>query len=127
MAEQPTCGQGLAAHAAIPAKLGDLIAAMADNLVAHMTALDLSDENGRRERDAYRSLAEGHRELAARLRATGEEMAGYRDLPMARHDPEVMASPALLEPFVRLVEVEREAAALLGTTLEQHERMLGDR
>lgn len=37
--EATTCGQGLAEHAALPARLSDLTAAMADVLENHMRSL----------------------------------------------------------------------------------------
>jgi hypothetical protein len=36
---QPTCGQGLAEHSALPAKLGELTAAVAANLEQELLAL----------------------------------------------------------------------------------------
>jgi hypothetical protein len=47
--DQPTCGKGLAESSILPAKLGNLIAAMAGNLVVHMKALDLTDSNSQAE------------------------------------------------------------------------------
>ncbi len=126
MGEQPTCGQGLAAHSALPAKLGELTAAVAEVLEIHTTALDLEDENARRERDAYLKLVAEHRQTAAELRAIGEEMAGYRDLPMARHDASVMASPVVADAFEKLVAVEEELLALLRERLEQDREMLAE-
>jgi hypothetical protein len=113
MEEEPTCGKGLAAHSTLPAKLGELTDAVAENLEVHMTALDLEDENARREHAAYESLAREHRAIAARLRALGEEMAGYRDLPMGRHDMTAMSSPPVLAAFTTLVRVEQELLTLL--------------
>jgi hypothetical protein len=60
MEEQPSCGRGLAERSALPDKLGDLVAAVADNLEAHLIALDLTDENARTEHDAYVTLAREH-------------------------------------------------------------------
>ena len=53
---QPTCGKGLAENSVLPAKLGDLIAAMHKNVEVHMKALDLTDQNSRAEYDAYEEL-----------------------------------------------------------------------
>jgi hypothetical protein len=122
--DQPTCGQGLAAHSALPAKLGELTAAVAEVLDTHTKALDLDDENARQEHAAYLKLAEEHRQTAAQLLATGEEMAGYRDLPVARHDPTVMTSPDVADTFERLVRVEQELLALLQGRVEQDRAML---
>jgi hypothetical protein len=54
-------------------------------------------------------------------------MAGYRDLPMARHDEAVMADPAgQAAAFQRLVAVERELLALLRARVESDEQLLGE-
>jgi hypothetical protein len=126
MTEQQTCGQGLAGRAPVPAKLAELAVAMADVLENHMTAIDLADENGKLERDAYASLVRRLREVAAQLEAISDEMAGYRDLPMARHDIETLASPRSRSVFERLVRVESELAELSGEMLERDRQMLGD-
>jgi hypothetical protein len=124
LAEQQTCGKGLAENSGLPAKLGDLIASMAEILELHTKALDVDDENGRGERDVYRRLVEEHRQTAARLHASAEEMASYRDLPMGRHDPEIMSSPELVDGFERFVRVETELSALLEERLEQDRALL---
>jgi hypothetical protein len=61
-ASGPTCGQGLAENAPLPGRVAQLIASMADILVIHMGALDLSDESAQREHVAYRELAEALRD-----------------------------------------------------------------
>jgi hypothetical protein len=124
--EQPTCGQGLAAHSALPAKLAELMAAVADVLENHTTALDLEDENARREQDVYRKLIAQHRQTAAELRSTAGDMASQRDLPMARHDPGVMSSPAALDALGKLVAVEEALLDLLQERVEQHRELLDE-
>jgi hypothetical protein len=124
--EQATCGQGLAANAALPAKLGELAAALAGVLEAHTKALDLEDENARRERDVYLTLVGEQRRAAAQLRAAADRMAGARDLPMARHLPDVLASPELAAPFRRFVDIEEELLALLRERIDEDRAMLGE-
>jgi hypothetical protein len=124
MAEQPTCGRGLASHSPLAASLAELTDAVASNLDVHMRALDPTDEDARREHAAYLRLSEEHRRAAAELRAIGEEMAGYRDLPMGRHDHEEMTSPDVAAAFRRFVTAERDLVALLQRRLEQDQRML---
>src|SRR5688500_11569982 len=97
--EQQTCGEGLAQNSGLPAKLGQVIASMARVLEVHTDALDLEDPDSRRERDVYLRLAEEQREAAARLQAVAEELAGYHDLPMGRHDPAAMTSAKAVEAF----------------------------
>jgi hypothetical protein len=126
MAEQPTCGRGLAENSPLPAKLGELTASLAENLEVHLRALDLDDEHARRERGAYEQLAARYRDVAARLEATSRAMAGYRDLPMARHDQEAMSSPEVAEAFERFVDLKQELLALLQGEVERDRRMLAE-
>src|SRR5688500_3995388 len=88
-----TCGKGLAASAALPAKLGELMGTMAEMRERHTKALDLGEAAGREEQTAYASLVKGYREVAVGLEGLAAEMAGYRDLPMASHDMAVMQDP----------------------------------
>jgi hypothetical protein len=124
MENQQTCGKGLAEHSAVPAKLGELTASVAENLEVHMKALDLKDESSKKEHDAYLELAKEHREIALRLQATARRMTGYRDLPMGRHDEKAMADPKVLEAFESFVKHEQELLELLRKRLEQDREML---
>ena len=124
--EQWTCGKGLAASAALPAKLAELTAATAEVLERHTRALDPSEAAGAEEKAAYESLVKGHREAADRLRALAEEMTGYRQLPMASHDMAVMQDPkGQAEAFGRVVKIEKELVELLGEKLKEAEQMMG--
>ena len=58
------------------------------------------------------------------LPATADEMEGYRDLPMGRHDQEALSSPEVVNAFEDLVNVEQELVELLGARVEQHRNML---
>ncbi len=121
---ESSCGKGLAEHAAIPAKLAELIAALADNLELHMPALVLADAAARTEHDAYRELADEYRAIAARLAATAHRMTSYRDLPTAEHDPQRMADPRLRDAFARYVTLERDLFTLLEIAVERDDRLL---
>jgi hypothetical protein len=124
MAEEWTCGKGLVANAWLPASFGDVSAAMAAMLDIHTTALDLSDEHAVREREAYLSLVEQFRTVATRLQALAAEMAGYRDLPMARHDMAVMTAPTMAETYAKVVHAKEELLANLQGRIEGERQML---
>jgi hypothetical protein len=126
MSDRRTCGHGLAEQSRLPAKLAELTASLAENLEIHLNALDLTDENSRAEHEAWRSLANQHRQIAAQLHAVGEEMAGHRDLPMGRHDETAMSSPEIVEAFERFVEDERELLTLLGRKVDEDEALLAE-
>ena len=51
-------------------------------------------------------------------------MAGYRDMPMAPHDPVVMRDPKLRRAFEQLVAREKELRAYLDERIEREEAML---
>ena len=124
MAEQPTCGQGLADYSLLPARLGELIACVAEVIEAHTGALVSNDEATQKELGVYLKLTRQHREIGALLEATGEEMAGHRDLPMGKHDPKAMSSPRPVEAFQSLVKAEEDLLALLQKRVEEDRRML---
>jgi hypothetical protein len=119
-----TCGQGLAERAPLPAKLAELISALARNLELHQPTLDTTDANSRRELDAYMKLERAYRNVAAELRAAAEQMAGYRDLPMGKHDERRLADPKLVDAFEAFVKRERETLDLLQASLANDQTML---
>jgi hypothetical protein len=122
--DQPTCGKGLAAGAALPEALGHVMNAMAKVLEAHMQALDLEDESSRLEYAAYESLAQEHRQIASQLAATAQEMRGYRDLPMGRHDMDAMSRQR--DSFERLVDEKRKLLTLLQESAKEDQALLGE-
>ena len=123
MSEQ-TCGKGLAEHSVFPARFGDFLAAMAQNLEVHLIALDPADQTTQPERNAYLRLTRESRRIADELRALAAEMASYRDLPMGRHDPAALSSPPVVEAFATLLKLERELLALLEKSIERGQQML---
>jgi hypothetical protein len=123
-AEQPTCGKGLAENSILPAKLGELTAAMAENLATHMKALDLTDPHSRAEYEAYESLVSEFQQIAVQLKATANQMASYRDLPMGRHDEKAMTHPRVREAFEKLVQRKQELRSLLEGTAERDDKLL---
>ena len=125
MAEQHTCGHGLAENGVLPATVGRLIASLAEVLDAHIPSLDRSDEDARTEHEAYTRLVAQHRQIAAQLESAAQEMIGYRDLPMGRHDPALLASPRMVTAFRQFVETEKELLALLEERVGQDDAMLG--
>jgi hypothetical protein len=124
--DEQTCGRGLAEHSVLPAQLAEVTEAMADNLMAHMQALELDDEAARQEHAVYLRLAEEQRQTAARLRAVAGEMAAARDLPMGRHDRQAMSSPEVADAFRRFVTARQELLAVLRWMAEQDQRMLAE-
>ena len=125
MDDAPTCGKGLAATAVLPATLAEVAGALSGVLAAHLPTLDLQDENSRREQVAYSQLLRAYAEIAGSLRAAAEQMRGYHDLPMGRHDMQAMMASEPVEAFARFVNAEQELFALLQARLPDDQAMLG--
>jgi hypothetical protein len=125
MDEPSTCGQGLSSRSTLPAKLGELLAALAQVLEAHMRALEPADAHARQELDAYANLVTAHRDVADRLSGIAVQMADYRNLPVAPHDVEAMSDTVAHKAFERFVGREQELATLLRDQLHQDQQMLG--
>jgi hypothetical protein len=119
-----TCGKGLAAHATFPAKLADVIGALADNLALHQQTLDRSDPAARAEYDVYAGLEQQYRDVVTRLTSIADHMDAARNLPMGKHDPDRLADPALFDVFARFVKLEEELLELLEHDLERDRVML---
>lgn len=123
-AEQATCGKGLAENSVLPAQLSHLIAAMAENLAVHMKALDLTDPNSQSEYSAYENLVQKLRQTAVELQWTANEMSGYRDLPMGRHDQIAMTQPEVRNVFEKFVAHKQALLTLLQQTAERDHQLL---
>jgi hypothetical protein len=53
-------------------------------------------------------------------------MAAQRELPMGRHDEQVLVSPEVVETFQRFVAAKQQLLALLQQLLDQDRRMLAE-
>ncbi len=124
MEERPTCGQGLAENSLLPGKLGELAAAMAENLEVHMRGLVVSDPQSKQEYDVYFQLANEQRETAARLLATANEMAGARDLPMGHHAFDDASTSQARDAFEKFIRIKQELLTLLQQISERDRELL---
>lgn len=120
----PTCGKGLAENSILPAILGRVLAAMAENLAVHRKALDVTDPNAREESEAYEGLVRDLRQAAGQLEEIANRMAGYRDLPMGRHNEEAMTHPGVRSAFQTFVDQKRELLTLLEKTAQRDHQLL---
>jgi hypothetical protein len=122
--EPSTCGQGISSRSALPAKLGELLAAQAQVLEAHMRALDPADADARKELDAYATLVTAHRDVGDRLSGIGVQMTDYRNLPMAAHNERAMSDSVAHKAFEKFVRLEHELSTLLQQLLQEDQQML---
>jgi len=124
MTEKRTCGEEMAEESSLPAKLAVLTECVANNLEAHMKALNLQDEHARRENAAYHTLRTAHQEIADRLRATSDDMVRYQDLPMSQHDADALAAPEVSDAFDKFVAAEQDLLVLLQSRVAQDQAAL---
>ena len=64
--------------------------------------------------------------IADLLNTVANEMAGYRDLPMGRHDMRAMSDPKILQAFESLVKQKQELMALLQKMSERDQQLLNE-
>src|SRR5438876_3481277 len=119
MAEQMTCGKGLAERSTLPAKLSELTAALAGVLERHEKSIGASEEL-----TAYQTLSREYRSITAQLNTTAARMKGYRDLSMPQHDIGILKSAANVDAFANFVKVEHELLDLLRESLQRDQKML---
>lgn len=122
--DEPTCGKGIAASAGLPETLAAFVRAMADMLQSHIRALDPDEPHGRIEIDANSRIVSEHRSLGDRLDALAALMRGYRDLPVAGHDMDIIMDQRSIDVFAALVAREQELSALLQERVKEHGEML---
>ena len=122
--DQPTCGKGLAENSILPEQISKVIAAMAENLESHMQALDLTDKNSSAEYTAYQSLVKELKQSALQLHLTANQMAGYRDMPMGRHNMKEMTHPRVRDAFERFLKEKRDLLSLLDQTMQRDHQIL---
>lgn len=126
MNDQPTCGQGLAEHSALPALMGAVTDAVAEILELHLASIDPRDDASRPEHEAYARLSRGHRDAAATLRDIADRMSASRDLPIANHDMQALTDSRNAEAFERFVKLERDLSELLERRLVADEQLLAE-
>lgn len=124
MTEESTCGQGLAQTAVVPQLIGDLMNAVADNLVAHLPMLVAGDEASQHERRVYEHLAGRHRDAAAMLQAIATEMATHQDMPLGQHDFEAMSRGDVVDALESMVRAEAQLVERLERHLAEHRAMV---
>jgi hypothetical protein len=123
MSDEATCGQGLTANAPLPARLGDLAAAMAAVLDNHLLSLAMDPES-KPERETYAELTHELRSIATMLSTVAARMERSRDLPMATHDEAMLASAASVDSLRSFVKAKRDLLDHLRVSVERDETIL---
>ena len=118
---EPTCGQMISGMAAIPAKLSEGAATVADMWEAH-AALMGKDEDSVAEAKGLRAIAKTHKQIAASLMKASEEMKKASSWAGAPHDmAKMMSDPKLAEASKKMVEIHKEIIAMFQKSLAEME------
>jgi uncharacterized protein YndB with AHSA1/START domain len=118
-----TCGQGVAQHADLPAKIARVFATLAETLEGHRAMIVKGTGAAAKEDDAYRDLAKRYRELAELTSSAAAAMESYRDLPPVEHDESAYGEEQR-SAFERWVEAQSDLLATLKIAAPRDERML---
>jgi uncharacterized protein YndB with AHSA1/START domain len=121
--DAPTCGIGIAQHAAIPAVFAEMSDGLARTFVLHRRMLRLDDAAARQEDDAYRELGETWARIGALVKEAAARMEAQRELPMAAHD-ESAWGPEHVEAFEKFVKSQSHLLALLRIAAQRDEQTL---
>jgi len=122
-AAAPTCGAGLAQHAAVPRRVAIYLAELAETLELHRAMLVLDDASSKNEDAVYGDLAASYRDIAAKLRGAADRMSALHDLPMGAHD-ERKWTDEHAKAFARFVQEQGALASILRMAAMRDERML---
>ncbi len=123
VAEEPTCGIGIAQHAAIPERMAVMFEGLAKTLSLHRTMLVADDPNTRKEDEVYADLSASWVRIAELVKSAAAMMATQRELPMGPHD-ESKWGEAHVRAFEKFVTGQSQLLALLRVAAERDEQML---
>jgi uncharacterized protein YndB with AHSA1/START domain len=121
--DAPTCGIGIAQHAAIPAAFAEMSDGLAQTLALHRRMLRLEDDAARQEDDVYRELAEMWGRITVLVKEAAARMEAQRELPMGAHDERAWG-PEHAAAFEKFVNSQSHLLALLRIAAPRDEQML---
>jgi hypothetical protein len=122
----PTCGQMMAEKAVLPAKMAELVTAVAANAEAHaafMLSTEPKSKEAAAEAEGLRKLAQIHRDLAIQFTKTSEAMKSAAAWPAAPHDMAKMQVDAKIsESNKAMLTTHRDMAAMLQKEVAMMEK-----
>jgi uncharacterized protein YndB with AHSA1/START domain len=121
--ETPTCGAGIAQHAAIPAAFAEMSDGLAQTFALHRRMLQLEDAAARQEGDVYRELGDRWGRIRDLVKEAAARMEAQRELPMGAHD-ESAWGPEHAAAFEKFVTSQSHLLALLRIAAPRDEEAL---
>ena len=120
-----TCGQVMAAKAAMPAKLAEMLTAINDNTAMHAKWAGTKDKAAKGEHDAMMKVVKDHKAMIAAANKTSKDMAAMKDMPPCKHDMKTM-DPKMMDGMTKALALQKEFAAMLIKDAEMSEKMMAD-
>jgi hypothetical protein len=124
-APKMTCGQMMAAHAPMMAKMAELAEAHVAGTEMHLKAIDKKDKASKAEIDALTKDIKFHKDVGAKFKKAGEDMAKMKDMPACKHDDKAMADPKMMEAMMKMVKTEKELSEMMAKDVADAEAMMG--
>ncbi len=124
-AEEKTCGQHISEMAVLPAKMSEVMTAVANMMDTHATLM-LQDKSkpSKQEAAALKKLAAQHKKLAAEFKKTQEMMEKASTWPNAPHDMnKMMNDSASKTAMAEMLRTHKEFDALLNKQIAELEAM----
>lgn len=119
-----TCGQWAASKAPLPAKLGELMTAIADNLEFHAKWTGTKDKAAKAEHDMLMKMAKDHRAIGKMSTDISNGMTKAKDMAQATHDPKTMDGAKMAEMQLKQIKLQREMAQMMMKDADEAEKML---
>ena len=117
-----SCGQMMEAKSALPAKMSEMLTSVADGLEMHAKWAS-STKPGKAEHDTLMKLSKDHRQMAASMKKTSEEMVKAKTLASVQHDMTKM-DPKMGEVMGKQIALEREMASMMMKDADESEKMM---
>jgi hypothetical protein len=124
-AAAPSCGQMIASKAVLPAKMAELMTAVAETMDAHAALMIAGKtKEGAKEAKGLKKIAADHRALAKAMAKAQASMEAAAKWPNAPHDMATMMGDAkLMASMQKMLAAEKEMVALMQKDLAEMEAM----
>ncbi|MDX2051873.1 MAG: hypothetical protein SFV15_05730 [Polyangiaceae bacterium] len=122
--QNETCGQELAASAAVPEQFAALFMHVAANLRDHATWVGTDCVDAQREHDAVVDVAIGYERMSIDAQRTAALMRTLQNLPALPHDPQKMDRKKFLVWMETKIALQRDLARMLIEHAEQSQRVV---
>lgn len=120
-------GKVPADHSVLPARLGALMASVAEIIELHMKALDLKNKKARKEYKSYARLAKEHRDISLSLQGIAGELERFRKMAQGKANADALSDANILAAFEKFMKAEKKLIGLLQKRMHRNLKTLSPR